>query len=69
MVSKDFHKQRKITDIFTIDVKKFDLPDGVLCINGKDWWCIIGYQVDGETIILVPIKTPKTMSQYDNNSA
>lgn len=41
----------------------------MLCINEKDWWCIIGYQVDGETIIMVSIKTPKTISQYDNNSA
>ena len=50
------------------------LPDGVTCSNGKDCWYIVGYQVDGETIILVSIKTPKTVCsyslfQYDHNSA
>ena len=60
VASKDFYKQRQITDILTIDVNKV-----VLLIN-----C----QVDGKTIIPVFIKTPKNIfsygvSQYDNNSA
>ena len=70
VASKDFHKQRRITDIFTIDVNKVVLSDKVLCNNGKDWRHIAGYQVDGETIIPLFIKTPKNVfsfrvSQYD----
>ena len=42
--------------------------------NGKDWRYTVGYQVDGETIIPLFIKTPKNIfsygvSQYDKNSA
>ena len=71
---KDFYKQRQITDIFTIDVNKVVLSDKVACNNGKDWRYIVGYQVDGETIIPLFIKTPKNIfsygvSQYDQNSA
>ena len=40
----------------------------------KNWWYIVGYQVDGKTIILVFIKTTNNisrygLSQYDKNSA
>ena len=68
---KDFHKQSQVTDIFTIDVL---LSDKVPCNNGKDWRYIVGYQVNGETIIPLFIKTPKNIftygvSQYDKNSA
>ena len=71
---KDFPKQRQITDIFTIDVNKVVLSDKVSCNYGKDWRHIVGYQVDGKTIIPLFIKTPKNMlsygvSQYDRNSA
>ena len=50
------------------------LPDKVPCNNGKDWWYTADYQVDGETIIPLFIKTPKNIfscgvSQYDKNSA
>ena len=74
VASKDFHKQRRITDIFTIDVNKVVLSDKVPCNNGKDWRHIAGYQVDGETIIPLFIKTPKNVfsfrvSQYDKNSS
>ena len=74
VASKDFHKQRRITDIFTINVNKVVLSDKVLCNNGKDWRYIAGYQVDGETIIPLFIKTPKNVfsfrvSQYDKNSS
>ena len=34
--SKDSHKQRQITDIFTINVNKVGLSDKVPCNNGKD---------------------------------
>ena len=35
VASKDFHNQRQITDIFTIDVSKMVLSDKVSCNNGK----------------------------------
>ena len=60
VASKDFHKQRQITDIFTFDVNKVVLSDKMPCNNGKDWRYIVGYQVYGETIISLFIKTPKT---------
>ena len=42
VASKDFHKQRQITDIFTIDVNKVVLSDKVSCNNGKDWRYTVG---------------------------
>ena len=74
VASKDFHKQRQITDIFTIDVNKVVLSDKVTCNNGKDWRYIVGYQVDGEAITPLIMKMPKNIfsygvSQYDKNSA
>ena len=48
VASKDFHKERQITDISTIDVNKVVLSDKVSCNNGKDWRYIVGYQVDWE---------------------
>ena len=50
------------------------VSDKVSCNNGKDCHYIVGYQVDGETIIPLFIKTPKNIfsygvSQYDKNSA
>ena len=74
VTSKDFHKQRQITDTFRINVDKVVLSDKVPCNNGKHWRYIVGYQVDGETIIPLFIKTPKNIfsygvSQYDNNSS
>ena len=73
VASKDFHKQRQINDIFTIDVNKVVLSSKVPCNNGKDWRYIVGYQVDEETIISLFIKTSKNIfsygvSQYDKNS-
>ena len=51
VTSKDFHKQRQVNDILTIDVNKVRTSDKVSCNNGKDWEYIADYQVDGETII------------------
>ena len=73
VASKDFYKQRQITDIFTIDVNKLLFSDKVPCNNGKGWRYFVGYQVDGETIVPLFIKTPKNIfsygvSQYDKNS-
>ena len=33
--SKDFYKQRQVTEIFTIEVNKFVLSNEVSCNNGK----------------------------------
>ena len=35
--SKNFHKQRQVTDILTVDVNKIVLSDRISCNNGKDW--------------------------------
>ena len=58
VASKDFHKQIQITDVFKIVANKLVLSDKVSCNNGKDWWYIVDYQVDGKTIISLFIKTP-----------
>ena len=73
VTTKDFHGQRQITDIFTMDVNKLVISDKVPCNNEKDCSYIVGYQVDGGLIPLF-IKTPKNtfsygVSQYDKNSA
>ena len=47
VASKYFHKQRQITDTFTIDVNKLVVSDKVPCNNGKDCHYIMGYQDDG----------------------
>ena len=70
-MSKAFYRQRQITDIFAINLNKVVLCAKVSCNNGEDWHYIIGYQVDGETIM--PVKTPKNIfsygvSQYDKKS-
>ena len=72
IASKDFCKQKQLTDIFTIDVNKVVVSDKVSCNDGKDWRYIVAYQVHGETIIPLLIKTPKNIfsngvSQYDKN--
>ena len=59
VIFKDFYKQRQITDIFTIDLKKVVLSNKVPCNNRKGWKYIAGYQVDGETIVPLFIKSPK----------
>ena len=66
--------QVQVTDTFTMDVKKMLVSDKVSGNNRKNWQYIAGYQVDGETIILLLIKTPNNIfscgiSQYDKNSA
>ena len=74
VASKDFHKQRQIFDIFTIDVNKVMLSDKVPCNNGNDCRYIVGYEIRGETVTSLFIKTPKNIfsygvSQFDKNSA
>ena len=73
VTTKDFYRQRQITDIFMMDVNKLVVSEKVPCNNGKDCRYIVGYQVDGGLIPLF-IKTPKNkfsygVSQYDKNSA
>ena len=48
--SKDLHKQKQITDIFSIDVNNVVLSDKISCNNGKDRLYIVDYQVERETI-------------------
>ena len=62
--TKDFYRQRQITDIFTIDVNKVVISDSVTCNNGKECRYMVGYQVDGGLIPLF-IKTPKNIFSYD----
>ena len=74
VTTKDFYKQRQITDLFTIDINKVVISDKVLRNNGKDCCYIVGYQVDRRTLKPLFIKTPKNIfssgvSQYDKNSA
>ena len=61
VAANNFVKQRQITDIFTIDLNKMVLSDKVSCNNGKDWRYIVGYQINGEKIIPLLIKTPKNV--------
>ena len=73
VTSKDFYGQRKITDIFMINVNKLVVSDKVPANNGKDSRYIVGYQVD-EALVPLFIKAPKNcfsygVSQYDRNSA
>ena len=72
IASKDFYKQKQLTDIFRIDVNKVVVSDKVSCNDGKNWRYVVGYQVHGETIIPLLIKTPKNIFsngvlQYDKN--
>ena len=58
VTTKDFYKERQITDIFTIDVNTVVVSHKVSCNNGKDCCYIVDYQVDGALIPLF-IKMPK----------
>ena len=40
---KDFHRQRQVTDILKIDVRKVVVSGRMSCNNGKDWQYIVGY--------------------------
>ena len=61
VTTKDFYRQRQITDIFTIDVNKVVVSDKVSCNNGKDRRYIVGFQLDGGLVPLF-IKTPYIFS-------
>ena len=51
--SRDFHKQRHVTDKFTIYANNVVLSVKGSCNNGKDWLHIVSYQVDQETMVLL----------------
>ena len=53
VASKDFHKQRQVTDKFTIQANIVVLPVKVPFNNGTDWQYIVCYQVDRETMVLL----------------
>ena len=63
VTTKDFYRQRQITDIFTIDVNKVVVSDKVSCNNGKDRRYIVGFQLDGGLVPLF-IKTPRDIFSY-----
>ena len=52
VASKDFYKQRQITDIFTIDLNTVVLFDKGPCNNGKGWRYFLGYHVDLENELI-----------------
>ena len=58
----------------TVDVNKAVVSNRLPCNNGKDWRYIVGYQVDGETIMPLFTTTSTNTcscgeSQYGKNSA
>ena len=63
VTTKDFYRQRQITDIFTINVNMVVVSDKVPCNNVKDCRYIVDYQVVGALIPLF-IKTPKNIFSY-----
>ena len=73
ITTKDFYRQRQITDLFTINVNKVVVSGKVPCSNRKDCRYIVGYQAN-EALMPLFIKTPKNIfsyrvTQYDKNSA
>ena len=59
---KDFYKQRQITDLFTINIKKVVLSNKKACNNRKGCRFIVGYQVN--SIIPLFIKAPIIIISY-----
>ena len=43
ITTKNFYGQRRLTDIFTIDINKVVISDKILCNNGQDYRYIVGY--------------------------
>ena len=62
IASKDFYKQRQITDLFTINIKKVVLSNKRACNNRKDSRYIEGFQVN--SIIPLFIEAPIIMISY-----
>ena len=61
---KDFYKQIQVSNILTINVNKIVLSNKVPNKNDENQRFILGYQVDGETIIPLFIKAPKNIFSY-----
>ena len=53
ILSRDFHKQKQVTDILRINVRKVMLSDRLSCSHGKNWRYIVSYQEGDEKIIAV----------------
>lgn len=64
IATKDFYKQIQVSNILTINVNKVVLSDKVPNKNDENQRYILGYEVDGETIIPLFIKTPKNIFSY-----
>ena len=70
---KEFHSRYEVTDIFSIDLDKITISDGVTA-NKCDTRFSIGYEVEAGEIMPLFIKTPKNcsstgVSRYNDNSA
>ena len=50
---KDFHGQRQISDMFTIDVNKMVIHDKVPCNNENGHLYIVRYQVDEPMLLFI----------------
>ena len=64
VASNEFLKQRQVTNIFIIDVKKVLVSDKMSHNNRKDWRYIVGYQAFEETMIPLFTKTPENVFSY-----
>ena len=64
VASEDIYNQTQITNIFRIDLTKVVFSDKMSCNNENDWQYIVGYQVDGKTVVPLFIKTPKKIFSY-----
>ena len=62
--AKDFHRQRQISDIYTMDVNKLMVSDKMPCSNGKDCHYILGYQADQTLMPLFIKKTKKCVQPW-----
>ena len=74
IASKSLYKKKQVTYMFFVDVSRFVVSGRVSYNNRKVCRCILGCQVDRETIIPVFIKKPQNLfnygiSQYNQNSA
>ena len=58
VASKDFHSKYQVTDIFSIDLGKIVISEGIHC-NKHDMRYIIGYKEEPNKVIPLFIKTPK----------
>ena len=53
VLSKYFHKQRQVTDNFTIHANNVVLSGKVSCNSGQYWQYTVSCQVDRKTMVLL----------------